>query len=94
MTRLTLLTKPDCCLCDEAAEAIERVRRTVPLELEKVDISSDSQLDAEYGELIPVLLIDGAEAFRYRVDEQELELRLRSSASDQIADEALRPARA
>ena len=76
MIRLTLYTKPDCCLCEEALEVIERVRGEMPFNLEEVDISSDRDLSDRYGELVPVVLIDGDEAFQLHVDERALRDRL------------------
>jgi glutaredoxin len=76
MSRLILYTKPDCSLCDVAAEALARVRERVPFDLEVVDISRDPELRARYGERIPVVLVDGEPAFEYEVDEQALELRV------------------
>jgi glutaredoxin len=76
MPRLTLYTKPDCSLCDEAAEALERVSARTPFDLEVVDISADAELRERYGERIPVLLVDGEPAFEYVVDEAALEHRL------------------
>ncbi len=76
MPRLTLYTKPDCCLCDEAAEALERVGARAPFDLEVVDVSDDPELRERYGERIPVVLVDGEPAFEYVVDEAALEQRL------------------
>jgi glutaredoxin len=72
MTTVTLYKKPDCCLCDEALEVIERVRRHHDFALEKVDISADPTLLRQHGERIPVVLVDGEEVFVYRVDEHAL----------------------
>jgi glutaredoxin len=74
MTTVTLYTKPDCCLCDEALEAIERVQRDVGFALERVDISVDPSLEARYGERIPVVVANGVEVFEYRVEEDALRL--------------------
>ena len=76
MPTLTLYTKPDCPLCDEARSALDRVRARVPFDLEVLDISSDPALAARYGERIPVVLVDGTQAYEYVVDEGELEARL------------------
>jgi glutaredoxin len=76
MPKLTLYTKPDCCLCDEARDALERVRTRVAFELDVIDVSKDAKLGERYGERIPVVLVDGREAFEYTVDEDELESRL------------------
>jgi len=73
MPRLTLYTKPDCCLCDDAAATLARVRDRVPFDLDVVDIGPDPQLQARYGERIPVVLVDGEPAFELEVDEHALE---------------------
>jgi glutaredoxin len=80
MPTLTLYTKPDCPLCDDARDALERVRARAQFELEVVDISADASLKARYGERIPVVLVDGEEAAEFVVDEQALESRLGAGA--------------
>ena len=74
--RVKFYGKPGCCLCDEAKEAVEGVREAHPFELEFVDVSIDPELNARYGERIPVVTIDGREAFEYHVDARELRDRL------------------
>ncbi len=76
MTRVTLYGKPGCCLCDEAREAIRSVRLDRDFELREVDVSLDPELHRRYGERIPVVEIDGEEAFELFVDERELRQRL------------------
>ena len=76
MAKVTLYSKPDCPLCDDARQALERVRERTPFYLEEIDITSRSGLLAEYGERIPIVSIEGREAFEYFVDEQELERRV------------------
>jgi hypothetical protein len=51
---------------------VERVARSVPLTIEVVDITTDPVLEARYGLEIPVLLIEGKRAAKYRVSEDEL----------------------
>jgi len=60
---------------------VDRVRRTVPFDLNVIDISNDDALEEQYGVEIPVLLINGRHAARYRVSELELRQRLSESAS-------------
>jgi glutaredoxin len=76
MTTVTLYGKPGCHLCDEAREAVASVRARHAFELEEVDITLDPLLEREYRERIPVLVIDGDEAFELHVDPSELEQRL------------------
>jgi hypothetical protein len=51
---------------------IDRVSDSVALTLEVVDISEDTQLEAQYGLEIPVLLVNGQKAAKYRVSEEDL----------------------
>ncbi len=72
MTVVTLYGKPGCHLCDEAREALIAVRDEREFELEEVDISLDPVLFRELGTRIPVVAIDGEEAFQYQVDHAAL----------------------
>ena len=72
MTRVTLYTRPDCCLCDDARAALARVRPQHDFELEEIDISGDATLTARYGERVPVVMLDGVPVLELRIDEDEL----------------------
>ena len=72
MTVVTLFGKPGCHLCDDARQAIERARAAAEFELEEVDITLDPGLNREYGERIPVVMVDGVEAFEFFVDSDAL----------------------
>jgi glutaredoxin len=76
MTTVVLFGREGCCLCDEAREVLERVRSRRPFVLEERDIDRDERLFRAYLERIPVVVIDGVEAFELFVDESELERRL------------------
>ena len=76
MTLVTLYGKPGCCLCDEARAEVESVRERLGFELREVDVSLDPGAWARYGERIPVVEVDGEEAFELRVSASELEERL------------------
>ncbi len=79
MSTVTLYGKADCHLCDDAREALERVRRQVDFELIERDIEADEGLLRSYFERIPVVAVDDQEVFEYFVDEQELLRLLRLS---------------
>jgi glutaredoxin len=76
MSTVVLYGREGCCLCDEAREVLERVRRRRGFEFQERDIDRDERLLRAYLERIPVVTIDGAEAFELFVDEAELERRL------------------
>ena len=74
---LVLYTRKECCLCAEMKETITRVSAECPVALEEIDVDSSPALNAQYGHEIPVLLINGRKAFKYRVTLKELRRRLR-----------------
>jgi glutaredoxin len=78
MTEVVLYGREGCCLCDEARETLERIHSRHPgaFALRERDIDADDRLLRLYLERIPVIEIDGVEAFELKVNEDELELRL------------------
>jgi glutaredoxin len=69
-------SRPGCHLCDEAKAAIEKSNCSDRYTLEEVNIESDNELLRKYKHDIPVITIDGEEAFRYRVDPGEFKIRV------------------
>lgn len=57
MMRVTLFTREDCHLCDEARAELEGLKREFPHQLVEVDINSDASLLARYAEMIPVVKV-------------------------------------
>jgi hypothetical protein len=62
---------------------VESVRAERPFELEEVDISGDADLEARYRELLPVLELDGKQAFTYFVTPDALRRKLAQAASSE-----------
>ncbi len=73
MISVVIYSRPGCHLCDEMKTVVERVGRAWPLRVSEIDISGDPDLERRYGVEIPVLLVDGRKAAKYRVSESELE---------------------
>jgi glutaredoxin len=73
---VVLFGREGCCLCDEAREVLLRIREQHPFVLEERDIDADEALQRAYLERIPVITIDGEEAFELFVEEAELQQRL------------------
>ncbi len=62
-----LLTRPGCELCDEAMGVLIEFRNALPA-ITTIDITNDPQLTRQFGESIPVVLLDGRVCFRGGVD--------------------------
>lgn len=82
MIALTIYTRPGCHLCQDMKVIVERVVRDLraAARIEEIDIASDPDLEARYGLEIPVLLVNGKKAAKYRVSEKELTRILSSRA--------------
>jgi hypothetical protein len=70
--RLILLTRPGCHLCDVAKGAMDRVVAATGERWIEVDVSGDLELEREYGDRLPVVLLDGREHGYWRVEEHRL----------------------
>ena len=68
MARLTLYGRPGCHLCDDAREILLRVGEP----FEEVDIETDDELFKRLLERIPVVAVDGVDAFELFLDEKAL----------------------
>ena len=73
---IDVFSRPGCHLCDRAKGVLE----AHGLHVEEVDIDQDPALADRYGDCVPVVLVDGRERFRGRVDEVLLRRLLRASS--------------
>ncbi|MDP6658066.1 MAG: glutaredoxin family protein [Nitrospinaceae bacterium] len=73
---IEILTKQDCCLCDDAKDIVQRVLPDYPAQLVMTDIESDPKLFEEFKEKIPVVRINGVESFIYKAHETTLRHKL------------------
>ena len=80
MPEVTLYGRAGCHLCDDARDALLRVRERTggAFSIAEIDITTDDALHARYLERIPVVALDGEELFDFFVDESALEARLRA----------------
>ena len=74
--QLTLYSAQGCHLCESALRVIEAVRAEIPFDFEEVDITGDEELERRFRERIPVVMVDGEEAFTFFVHPDGLRRRL------------------
>ncbi|SDG76593.1 glutaredoxin family protein [Microbacterium pygmaeum] len=75
MTTLTLISKPDCHLCDVARDVVEVVIADLPegrVEVQELSILDDQALYELWWEKIPVVLLDGQLHAHWRVSPDRL----------------------
>ncbi|MCM4077184.1 glutaredoxin family protein [Paractinoplanes hotanensis] len=69
MSRVTLISRDGCHLCAEAEAVLDRI---IPGQWVRVDIATSIELERDYGDRVPVVLLDGAEHGYWRVEESRL----------------------
>lgn len=69
---VTLYSKPNCPLCDEALEQIEIAQAARSFELIEVNILADPKLYHRYQTAIPVVCLNGKEIFQHRLRAADL----------------------
>jgi glutaredoxin len=79
VTRVALYFAQECSLCGPVHDLLERLAPELGFELDEVDVTGVPELEARYREWLPVVEIDGARAFVYRVEEDDLRARLAGS---------------
>ena len=80
MTRLRLLSRPGCHLCEEMRRQVEEILADVERQWENVNVDSDPELARRYGEMIPILFVNGRLFAKIRLPRLAAALRLRRAA--------------
>jgi len=83
MTLVELYSKEGCHLCEEAMDVLTRVRVEIPFTLREVKLERGEQYFDEYREMVPVVHINKVFAFKFRVNENLLRVKLQQASADQ-----------
>jgi glutaredoxin len=59
-----MYTRQGCHLCEEAWQQLEAARRRYGFALAQADVDADPQLQRDYGDCVPVVVINGQVRFR------------------------------
>ena len=78
--QVVIYSRPGCHLCDEAKQAIEAAQCLGEYTLEEINIESAPDLLRRYQFDIPVITINGVEAFRHRLTSEAFRERLLRSS--------------
>ena len=71
LLRITVYSKRDCHLCDEAKGVLKRFAASYPLQINEQDIESDPALFEKFHDEIPVIFLENRKLFKYRIDEKK-----------------------
>lgn len=75
--RIQLFGRAACTLCDTARDLVVAACSEFDVQYEEIDVDTDPQLRADYGELVPVVLVDGKQVGFWRIDKERLYSALR-----------------
>jgi glutaredoxin len=70
--RVLVYAREGCHLCEAAEADVARICGELGLGFASVDIDTDPELRAEYGDRVPVIMVDGREHGFWRVEETRL----------------------
>ena len=79
VARVVIYSRPGCHLCEEAKTVIEASGCRDEYTLEEINIESDPELLRRYHYDIPVITINGQEAFRHTVTADEFVEKLKQA---------------
>ncbi|GAA1086071.1 glutaredoxin family protein [Tsukamurella spumae] len=70
MAVITLLTREGCGMCARAHDELTALRAEVPFDYEQLDVDApgNTELRGEYGDMLPVVLLDGRQHSYWEVD--------------------------
>jgi glutaredoxin len=78
--QVILYTRPGCHLCEEAKQEMRAASCANEYTLQEINIESEAELLKRYQYDIPVIFVDGVEAFRHRLTSDAFRKTLRSEA--------------
>lgn len=70
--RVVVYTRAGCTSCVRAELDVERICGELGYSWAVVDVDSDGELRAEYGDRVPVIMVDGREHGFWKVEEPRL----------------------
>lgn len=82
LRQVVLLTRDGCSLCERARQRLTELARELGFDLVVTDVDAEASagrpaMRAQFGDLLPVVLLDGREHSYWEVDEPRLRADLR-----------------
>jgi glutaredoxin len=68
--QVMVMTRVGCHSCEVAEADVARICTDLGVDWSATDVDSDPELRAEYGDRVPVIVIDGAEHGYWKVEEE------------------------
>ena len=88
MIKVTMFSKQECHLCDQALQYLDDLQAAIPHQLEVIEIDQDPALQKKYGIDIPVIEV-GPYRLKSPFTAQDLEITLRAAAEREKSLDAI-----
>ena len=72
MRQVVLYTRPSCHLCEDVKNQLNLTASQLGFSVNEINIEDDPALRIRYGQDVPVVTVQGQEAFRHRFDGAKL----------------------
>ena len=82
---VVLYGRADCHLCERARVILRRLSEEIVFEIRDQDVDVDSDLVDQYGDRVPVIVVEGYEVAEGRVNSRELQRILEAIAVDRTS---------
>ena len=71
MHEVIVYSRPGCHLCDVVKDTLRDLETRADFHWRDINIDTDPTLQRQYNDEIPVVLIDGRKAFKYRMTTED-----------------------
>ena len=68
MRQVQIYSRHGCHLCEQALETLESLQSELHFDIQEIFIDGNAELEAKYGEQVPVIQIDHRQHDFFRVD--------------------------
>lgn len=68
MHDVVVYARKECHLCEVVKETLTKLHGQADFQWSEVDIDTDPQLQRQYNDEVPLVVIDGRKAFKYRME--------------------------
>ncbi|MGC0249968.1 glutaredoxin family protein [Pseudactinotalea sp. Z1748] len=79
--RVELVVREQCHLCEQARRVVRSVCEPAAVDWVEVDVDEDPARQRRYGELVPVVLVDGVQVDYWQIDPDRLRAALQGAGA-------------
>ena len=71
LREVIVYSRKGCHLCEIVKESLGKLEKRGGFIWREIDVDSDAKIRRQYTDEVPVVMINGRKAFKYKMDEQE-----------------------